>query len=326
MDGRSLRSKRTSGWERYAREISRASKVTVIPPFPLENVPLIGDLILALLLIGHRGIVHFPTFPPLLVKRHYIFTLHDLTWWLYPDTSSFLGKYFYKKLAERALKKAFIVVPSQSVRGDLLSNFRVEDNRVFVVHNGLTVFRAESDLQSLNLPMKFILVVGTLEPRKNLHNFVSAFNDSNAKDDYKLVLVGRLGWGRIPPSVSVLSNLNDSELAEVYKRASAFFLPSIYEGFGLPLLEALAHRLPIFCSDISVFREIGGNSCNYFDPRNITEMVNALNSFVDGSYVRDKNNYQQDWKKYTWTSSGVNMREVYSRIGNALESSLHEKK
>ena len=326
MDGRSIRSNRTSGWERYAREISRTSKVKLIPAFPLENIPIISDLILAFLLIGHRGIVHFPTFPPMRVKNNYIFTLHDLTWWLHPDTSSLLGKYFYKKLAERTVRAAFLVVPSESVRGDLLSCFAIESSRVFVVHNGLTLLSAEPILKSLDLPNRFILVVGTLEPRKNLNNFVTAFSQSKAKEKYNLVLVGRVGWGQIPPNVNLLSNLSDIELGEVYSRASAFFLPSISEGFGLPLLEALARGLPVFCSDISVFREVGGSSCNYFDPLDVQEMVKALNSFVDGSYVVDGINSQQAWRKYTWESSGKRIREVYARTRDILESNLHDEK
>jgi glycosyltransferase involved in cell wall biosynthesis len=324
MDGRSIRSNRTSGWERYAREISRSSKVKLIPPFPLEKVPIISDLILAALLIGHRGVVHFPTFPPLHVKNNYIFTLHDLTWWLHADTSSFLGKSFYKKLAEKTVRKAFLVVPSESVRVDLLNYFQIEENRVYVVHNGLTVLSEEPSLKSLDLPMRFILVVGTLEPRKNLNNFVTAFMESKAKEEYNLVLVGRVGWGQSPPNVSILSNLSDTELDEVYSRASAFFLPSIYEGFGLPLLEALAHGLPVFCSDISVFREVGGSSCNYFNPLNTQEIVKALNSFVDGVYVADTINSKQVWSKYTWASSGESIREVYVQVTCALESNLHD--
>jgi glycosyltransferase involved in cell wall biosynthesis len=326
MDGRSTRSNRTSGWERYAREISRVSKSSVIPSFRFENIPLISDLILALLLSGHRGFVHFPTFPPLIAKRNYVFTLHDLTWWLHPETSSFLGKHLYKKLAEAAIRRCFLIVPSESVKKELLDQFAVERNRIFVVHNGLTTLVLDPSLKKLDLPIKFILVVGTLEPRKNLHSFVKAYLASNAKNYYKLVLVGRQGWGQEPPNVILLSKLKDSELAEVYNRASAFFLPSLYEGFGLPLLEALAHELPVFCSDISVFREVGGSSCNYFDPRSISEMVNALNAFVNGSYVQDKSGSQQVWKNYTWDSSGEKIQKVYKEIARTVESNSHEEK
>ena len=314
FDGRSIRSKRTTGWERYAREISKNTKVEVIPSFPLEQLPIVSDILLRVLLIGYNGVVHFPTFPPLFAKNRYVFTLHDLTWWFYPETASKIGKYFYRRVSEKSMQKSCIVVPSYSVKDDLLRTFPIKPDRVIAVHNGLTSLKKIEKPSSIYLPKSFILVVGTVEPRKNLNALVESFHASHASICYELVIVGRLGWGEPPAKVRVLSHLSDSELAEVYEQASCFFYPSIYEGFGLPLIESLSFKLPIFCSDIPIFKEIGGNSCNFFDPLSKESITEAINSFVNGEYLRNNEQEDADWRLFTWVIAGEKLNNFYLAV------------
>jgi len=247
-----------------------------------------------------------------------VYTLHDLTWWFYPETASRLGRIYYSRVALMALLKSFIVVPSDSVKHDLKSQFPVNEDRIFTIHNGLTEFAINQEEVKIIIPKNFILIVGTLEPRKNLQNFLKAYEASSANDQYELVIVGRKGWGALPENVHLYTACSDSELAYIYSRADAFFLPSIYEGFGLPLIEALFFQIPIFCSDISVFREVGGQACNYFNPRNILAIITALNLFVDNKYFFDKNLSRQVAQKFDWHQTGKATLRCYREVALTL--------
>ena len=147
---------------------------------------------------------------------------------------------------------------------------------------------------------KYLLYVSTIEPRKNHKILIDAFQNDLKNSDINLVLVGRYGWNiedlkaRIESSslrgktLFHLSNINNETLRFLYRNAFLVAFPSWVEGYGLPAIEALHYHVPTLLSDITVFREIGRDYCDYFDPSDSTDFSNLVNK-----YLRDTNYYQQ---------------------------------
>src|SRR5207253_6681064 len=141
---------------------------------------------------------------------------------------------------------------SDSTREDLLKYYQVDPRRVLAIHSGVAL-PAPGTRHAARLPERYILFVSTIEPRKNLGVLLDAFENLKRKGKYEgsLVVVGRIGWKSeefVPrlarPDVHHLDYLGAAELQTVYRNAEIFVFPSIYEGFGFPLLEAMAHGVP----------------------------------------------------------------------------------
>jgi glycosyltransferase involved in cell wall biosynthesis len=234
-------------------------------------------------------LLHMLAFPtPLLWRGQAAITVHDATPWLHRDTISAGMRYYYGPLYKQALRRAAgIITVSEASRTDLVAALGVPPAQVHVTHNGVDpcFFRAEAP-QGPRAP--YILAVGTLEPRKNLPVLLEAFRELRAEGrDLQLVLVGRQGWadslplGDLAAHVRLTGSVPDPELAEFYGGASCFVLPSLYEGFGLCLAEAMAAGTPAVASDIPALREIGGDCVRYAPPRSPAAFAEAIRAALD---------------------------------------------
>jgi glycosyltransferase involved in cell wall biosynthesis len=253
--------------------------------------------------LGRRyDVVHYPSFPPSPLACRgkspaVVYTLHDITWWLYPETSSRGGRHYYRRLAERALGSADVVLTdSQAARADIVERFALDASRVRVVYPGVSVPQVGSDVSGTTKP--FLLVVGTVEPRKNLDRLFAAYRGSGLTNDIDLVVVGRQGWGALPPGVVLRSDLDDTQLDSLYRQAIAVVIPSLYEGFGLPVVEAMARGCPVVCSDIPVFREVTGGRATFFDPYSTDAMVTSLREVAEG--VEPAADAREWASQFTW--------------------------
>jgi hypothetical protein len=213
-------------------------------------------------------------------------TIHDLSYMVHPECAVPGVAAYLRDAVPRALKQASIIIAdSESTRRDLHRLLNIALDRVTVVYPGVDArFRplppevCEPVRRRLNLPRRFILFVGTIEPRKNLVRLLEAFaridravlNDRRGEDLF-LVLAGRRGWMYQPvfaaidrlnlrDRVQLLDFVADSDLPVVYNLAQVFVYPSLYEGFGLPPLEALACGTPVVTSDNSSLPEVVGNA------------------------------------------------------------------
>ncbi|WP_274379720.1 glycosyltransferase family 1 protein [Campylobacter fetus] len=163
------------------------------------------------------------------------------------------------------------------------------------------------DRLELNNP--FILFVGSIEPRKNLTTLIQAYNELNL-NNIDLVIVGAKGWENSEihslikdnEHIKFLGFTPDDDLATLYSSATIFVYPSIYEGFGIPPLEAMACGAPILLSDIEVFREIYGNVAEFFSPLNVEELTKKLKNLINNSDKLSimKNNGLILSKQYSW--------------------------
>ncbi len=221
-----------------------------------------------------------------------VVTIHDLSYFYYP--ADFLkGDLFkLKNWTKYSVRKAAkVITVSKTTKKDLLSFYNVPEEKVEVVYNGY-----EKILKSKARKLKFtklqkkpyFLYVGTLQPRKNIPLLLQAFEKykSNAPD-FELIIAGKKGWlyEKIFDQVSELGlndsvfftdYIPDSQLAYLYENAFALILPSLYEGFGIPILEAMNYDCPVITSFSSSLPEIGGDACLYFDPQNVDDLLEKM--------------------------------------------------
>jgi glycosyltransferase involved in cell wall biosynthesis len=263
----------------------------------------------------------FPT--PVLWRGPAAITVHDATRWLHPDTVSIGMRYYYGPLYQQALHRAAAVFTvSESSRNDLVRAVGLPPERIHVTPNGVEpIFAQARAPEGPRTP--YLLAVGTLEPRKNLPMLLEAYRILR-KDgrDLDLVLVGRQGWqhslplGDLAPHVRVTGGVSDAELAALYAGATCFVLPSIYEGFGLPLAEAMASGTPAVASDIPALREVGGDAVRYAPPDDAAALARVIASVVDdraGSRERAQRARERALR-FTWEECARATLRVYRQI------------
>jgi glycosyltransferase involved in cell wall biosynthesis len=263
----------------------------------------------------------FPT--PLLWRGPAALTVHDATRWIHPDTVSLGMRYYYGPLYRQALHRAAAVFTvSESSRDDLVRAVGLPRDRIHVTPNGVEpIFSQARAPDGPRTP--YLLAVGTLEPRKNLPALLEAFRALRRDGrDLELVLVGRQGWqhslplGDLAPHVRLTGTVTDAELAALYAGAACFVLPSIYEGFGLPLVEAMASGTPAVASDIPALREVGGDAVRYAPPDDSVELAHAIASVVDDR-AASRERAQRARERalgFTWEACARATLEVYRRI------------
>lgn len=250
-------------------------------------------------------LVHFPHFNvPVRFTGHFVVTIHDLILTHYPtQKASTLGplRYFIKQLGyryviRRAVNKADrIITVSDFTRNDLVKHFALGDSRrITVITEGVDRRQQETPdsrkkevLSRLRLVSPYLLYVGNMYPHKNLERYLEAFVAVvQGTPDLTLALVGKddyfvlrlknhvrhLG---LENNVRFLGYVDDSDLSTLYQCAEAFVFPSLYEGFGLPPLEAMAYGTPVIASKVSSIPEVLGDAAEYFDPTDIHDMMEA---------------------------------------------------
>lgn len=218
-------------------------------------------------------------------------TVHDFSFILHkefqPKESS---KYFEDCFLKNIYKSDIIITGSNYSKKEILERLGFKDEKVKVIYHGINhdLFKIYDDLElSFELPKKFILSVGSIEPRKNLIGLLSAYNllSSDIKEEYKLVLAGFKGWQNSEimsiieqnrENIIYLGFISDEELAKVYNIASCFVFASFYEGFGLPVLEAMACGTPVVCSSSSSIPEVGGDAVIYCNPNDIEDIKHKI--------------------------------------------------
>jgi glycosyltransferase involved in cell wall biosynthesis len=209
-----------------------------------------------------------------------VVTVHDLAWLLLPGTVA-PATAALRELVPRGLRRAALVlVPSQAVADLLQEHLQVPPDRIRVTPLGvdeswLSAVPDARVAQRLGLPERYVAVVATQEPRKNLPFLLAAHREASLADPATpaLVLMGGQGWGGPlgPPSDRVLQTgyLPQEELRRVVAGACALALPSLDEGFGLPVLEAFATGVPVLASDLPVLREVSGGLASFADARDM---------------------------------------------------------
>ncbi|MGY4385483.1 glycosyltransferase involved in cell wall biosynthesis [Pedobacter sp. UYP24] len=240
------------------------------------------------------------------IKIPSIVTIHDLIFLLFPKHFNLIDRFIYKKKIEYACKYADkIVAISEQTKQDIIRFFNVSSDKIEVVYQSCdNIFKTKvSDStkaaikSKYQLPDNFILNVGTIELRKNLIAVIRAL--PHIHQQYKLVVIGKdtaytnlvrqeIENLSLQNRVIFLKNVPFNDLPAVYQLADTFVYPSIYEGFGIPIIEALYSALPVVAAIGSCLEEAGGENSIYVDPYNSLGFAIAINTILDNGVLKDK--------------------------------------
>lgn len=264
-------------------------------------------------------------------------TIHDAIVFRHPEF--FTKKHaaiVQKMMAFTADNADHIIVDSFSTKKDLLEVFsHLKDQNVSVIHLAASdIFNKSSKtdidafVRKYHLPKRYFLSLATQEPRKNLKNLIEAFRQLKQKssfDDIGLVLVGGKGWlasgtenTQKKEGIFHLGFLEDKLLPQLYSGALAFVYPSFYEGFGLPVLEAMSCGQPIITSWNSSIPEVAGESAIYIDPHSTASIRSALQQITDSTKLQGKLAKEAliKSKEFSWKKTAEQTEAVYNKLLN----------
>jgi glycosyltransferase involved in cell wall biosynthesis len=240
-------------------------------------------------------IVHAPNpaaVPPTADHQRLIVTVHDMAFDRYPALFPRQWRWLYRAGVRAAVRRAHaILTPSRNTAEDLLSRTNARPERIHVVALAPSLDIGESSpapvLERLRVPEPYLLSVGTLEPRKNLVRLVRAYRRAATGGlPHALVLAGFMGWHADdllreltlegPGRIVMTGGVSGPDLDALYRAASAFVYPSLYEGFGLPPLEAMARGIPTVTSTSSSLSEVAGDAALGIDPSSVPALADAI--------------------------------------------------
>jgi glycosyltransferase involved in cell wall biosynthesis len=233
-----------------------------------------------------------------------VITIHDLTALRHPEAHTPATRRLHRRKAAFARDTAdLVIVISEATRRDVIAHLGLARDRIRLIYPGVDpAFRPVADRGALKqllasrglAPGEYILFVGTIEPRKNLLRLVEAYRQLRRGRSHvpRLVLAGAPGWGYQPvfervaalglsKSVVFLGHVPDPLLPALYSGAIVFVYPSLYEGFGLPVLEAMACGTPVVTSDTSSLPEVAGDAGVLVDPADVEALANALRTLLE---------------------------------------------
>ncbi|MFN2214366.1 MAG: glycosyltransferase family 4 protein [Anaerolineales bacterium] len=274
---------------------------------------------------------------PLRLQCASVVTFHDMTFFLYPQLHTRARRLFFPPMMKLSAKQADeIVTVSESTRRDVIRLLGVDPDKVSATQLGVDAsFRVIDDLQAkkvivtkYDLPEEFILYLGTIEPRKNLPLLMRAYRllvDSGTR--LKLILVGKYGW-MYQEVFNLVSELNledmvrftgyipQDELPLVYNLASLFVYPTIYEGFGIPVLEAMACGVPVISSDIASLPEIVGEAGILVPAGDLGAYFSAMKLVTDDQDLRGKLIDQGKLRasEFSWERTAQLTQQVYQKV------------
>ncbi len=225
-----------------------------------------------------------------------VLTVHDLIFRLFPQHHKRLNYWYLNAAVPLYCRRASaIIAVSQATKADLVRLYGLDPAKITVVHEAAAPQFAPASPDQVvrvraryGLPDRYLLHVGTIEPRKNLNRLLEAVHRlRGAGEEVRLVVVGSKGWLyqgffrrleelSLGDAVALPGYVPDADLPAVYSGATLVAVPSLYEGFGLPALEAMACGAPVVCSHTSSLPEVAGDAARYFDPTDVEEMTEAI--------------------------------------------------
>jgi glycosyltransferase involved in cell wall biosynthesis len=258
---------------------------------------------------------------PFLLNRSIrsVVTIHDVTWKIAPHTMKRSTYWLERLCMPHALKKSQVIVSdSYATTQDLLRLQMADPQKIRTIHLGHTQLPhagPRSDLHASGLQKDYFLFVGTLEPRKNLHALLSAYASlaPAVKDQAELLIVGGRGWGalnlpdllvkhQLTEHVKVLGFVDDAQLSTLYQHALFLAMPSIYEGFGLPVVEAMSKGLCVLGARETSVEEIAQSAGLMINPHDVQDIAQALQQLITNAALRENlsSSARMTASRFTW--------------------------
>jgi len=289
-------------------------------------------------------VIHDPTgVTPFLFgagEARIVVTIHDVFVYSCPGTNTLLDTLIYRYWLPRLLPRVDAVITvSQTSKGDIIRYLRVSTAKIHVIAEGVgTAYRhlpAEevSKIKTrYSLPERFILFVGSLEKRKNLLRLLEAYNRLSAwSGRWHLVIVGARNFWKSTPVTQTVEKLNlrscvqftgyiaEDDLPALYNAADLFVFPSLYEGFGLPPLEAMACGTPVVCSNAASLPEVVGDAAIMVDPYDVEGLAEAMLRVLTDASLREELRERglERAKQFTWEHTARETLKVYQEVLNS---------
>ena len=263
-----------------------------------------------------------------------VVSIFDLSYLKYPELFKKKDLYQLKIWGRYSIKRAKAVITiSESSKNAIIEEYKLASDKVHVVYPGIKELINNREINMTDLQKKygikknFILFVGTIQPRKNIARMVEAISQI---PELELIVVGKKGWQYegildsprkfgVENRVKFLEFVPDEELSELYKNAICFVLPSLYEGFGLPILEAMKYGCPVVTSNTSSLPEAGGDAALYFDPEDSSDISEKIKNLLSDDKLREdmiEKGYKQA-KKFSWEKAAKETLHVLKEVANA---------
>jgi len=281
-----------------------------------------------------------PNFIPVNIKaKKTVTTIHDFSFHLYPqwhpkDRVGFYSKHFFKNIN----RSNRVITDSFYIKGEALNILNLSSDVVIPIHLGIqhNIFKvydrslSEKIRNKMDLPENFILYVGNIEPRKNVRGLLQAYLElpDSLRKELKLVLVGFEGWNN-PEVMELLNKIGDDakymgyiqtkDLAYIYNLANLFIYPSLYEGFGLPPLEAMASGCPVVVSNVASLPEVCGDAAYYVNPYDVESIADGIYKVVSDKELRE-NLVQKGLERaklFSWEKSAREHLKVFEEVLNS---------
>lgn len=343
INGRFL-SQRLTGIQRFAYEICCALhqigvEYTILAPADIRGDYDLKDL--SVEVIGGKG-SHFweQITLPRYMKRHYdgqillslsglsplcyrrtILTIHDVSYLLKPRAYSRLYCLYYRIMTPLAAKRACkILTVSRFSKAEIMHYMGVPEDKIAVVYNAVR----SSSLLPREKAEHYLLAVGSLMPRKNIKRLLEAYC-SMKQPDFDLYIVGGMHTMYADAELSAyadrkgvrfLGYVSTDELMRLYRNATAYINPSLYEGFGIPLVEAMTQECPLVVSDIPVFHEVCGDAAVYFNPLVVADMREKINRIMHDEPLRQQLTKEgtQQVSRFSWKQSAKEIEKLINEL------------
>jgi glycosyltransferase involved in cell wall biosynthesis len=251
-------------------------------------------------------------------------TLHDMTSWLMPELHSAATRQADAATADLLRRAHRLIAVSESTKCDAVRILGIAPERISVIYSGIpqAFFEVQpADIEAVraryNLKRPFIFTRGTIEPRKNIRNLLAAYDalPPSLREHFELVLAGPMGWAdrdtsqrvRGAASARYLGYIPEADLAPLTAAATVFAYPSLYEGFGFPLAQAMAAGVATVTSNVSSLPEIAGDAALLIDPRSVSELRDALERLLLSPDLRSEliAKGRRQSSRFTWDKAAV---------------------
>lgn len=324
------------GIGRFAHELRK--RITGLSSFQKERRPWhpLDPILLGYELWGrHGGLFFSPGYnSPIGWPGRFIFTLHDLNHLRVPDNSNALKRAYYRHVIRPACRRAaFVLTVSDYSRQEIANWAHIEKEKIVNVRNGVgPPFGADGRKHDPGYP--YLLYVGSRKPHKNLPRLLCAYAISGIAKEMRLVISG-------VPDGSTVANIRRLELtdrvtflplectevlAETYRGATGFLFPSLYEGFGLPPLEAMACAVPVLTSNVCSLPEVVGDAAVLVNPLDVDEIAEAIRQIVTDSALRERlrDRGPRQAHKFSWEETVRRTKAALAAVGAVVGTSEFE--
>ncbi len=262
-----------------------------------------------------------------------VITVHDVTPVTHPETHGGLQVFYHRHVLPRVLRRADAVIAiSESTKRDIIQCYGLPEAKIRVIHHGVEErfspkAGAVGEFYRM-LPERYILNIGTLEARKNLPRLLEAFASARKRGlPHKLLIGGASGWRLsnlaaiverlgLEDAVVFLGFVEDRDLPALYARADFFVYPSLYEGFGMPILEAMASGTPVITSNCSSMPEVAGDAALLVDPRDPADIAAKMLALAGSAELREDLRLKgiANASRFTWRETAQRTLAVYREV------------